>query len=99
MLQGSILPSYTLNIREGKNKIILLLRLSRISLVFGYGPANSFQPQKTVLKTMQRVDTFHQMANYEFFREKVWQGMSMYFATKIKKNDIFYLVMFNFVIE
>jgi hypothetical protein len=44
-------------------------------LIFGYGPANSFQPPKTILRTMQRVDVVHQMATYEFFREKAWQGM------------------------
>ena len=48
--------------------------VKRISLVFGYGPANAFQPPKTNLATMQRVDTFHQVADYEFFREKAWQG-------------------------
>ena len=46
----------------------------RISLVFGYGPANSFQPTKTILKTMQRVDLVHKLANFEYFREKAWQG-------------------------
>ena len=48
----------------------------RISLIFGYGPANSFQPPKTILKTMQRVSTFYDMANYEYFREKAWQTMN-----------------------
>ena len=47
----------------------------RISLIFGYAPANAFQPPKTILKTMQKVDQIHQMANYEFFREKAWQGV------------------------
>jgi len=51
------------------NKII------RISLIFGYAPANSFQPPKTILKTMQKVDQHHKMANYEFFREKAWQSL------------------------
>lgn len=49
--------------------------VKRISLIFGYGPANAFQPPKTNLATMQRVDTFHQVADYEFFREKAWQTM------------------------
>ena len=48
----------------------------RISLIFGYAPANCFQPPKTILKTMQKVDTIHRMANYEFFREKAWQTMN-----------------------
>ena len=29
----------------------------RISLIFGYAPANCFQPPKTNLRTMERVDT------------------------------------------
>jgi len=45
----------------------------RISLIFGYAPANAFQPPKTILKTFQKVDQTHKMANYEFFREKAWQ--------------------------
>ena len=51
------------------NKII------RISLIFGYAPANAFQPPKTILKTFQKVDQTHKMATYEFFREKAWQTM------------------------
>jgi len=47
----------------------------RISLIFGYAPANAFQPPKTILKTMQKVDQIHKMANYEFFREKAWQSL------------------------
>ena len=31
--------------------------VKRISLVFGYAPANCFQPPKTNLRTMERVDT------------------------------------------
>jgi len=51
-------------------------KCTRISLIFGYAPANCFQPPKTILKTMQKVDTIHRMANYEFFREKAWQTMN-----------------------
>jgi hypothetical protein len=47
----------------------------RISLIFGYAPANAFQPPKTILKTFQKVDQTLKMANYEFFREKAWQTM------------------------
>lgn len=47
----------------------------RISLIFGYSPANSFQPPKTVLGTMRRVDVVHNLADYEFFREKAWQSL------------------------
>lgn len=50
-------------------------QIIRISLIFGYAPANSFQPPKTILKTMQKVDQHHKMANYEFFREKAWQSL------------------------
>ena len=46
----------------------------RISMIFGYAPANVFQPPKTILKTFQKVDQVHLMADYEFFREKAWQG-------------------------
>lgn len=49
--------------------------VTRISLIFAYAPANSFQPPKTILRTMQRVDRIHQMATYEFFREKAWQSL------------------------
>jgi hypothetical protein len=49
--------------------------VERISLVFGYAPANCFRPPKTILKTHQRIDQVHKMANYEFFREKTWQGL------------------------
>lgn len=45
-----------------------------MSLIFAYAPANSFQPPKTILKSFQKVDQIHKMANYEFFREKAWQG-------------------------
>lgn len=48
--------------------------MTRVSLIFGYSPANAFQPPKTILKTFQKVDQIHKMANYEFFREKAWQG-------------------------
>ena len=47
----------------------------RISLIFGYAPANAFQPPKTILKTFQKVDQTLKMANFEFFREKAWQTM------------------------
>lgn len=50
-------------------------KIRRISLIFGYAPANAFQPPKTILKTFQKVDQTHKMANYEFFREKAWQSM------------------------
>ena len=46
----------------------------RISMIFGYAPANVFQPPKTILKTFQKVDQKHHMADYEFFREKAWQA-------------------------
>lgn len=47
----------------------------RISLIFGFGPANCFQPPKTNLRTMERVDVKYKIAGYEFFREKAWQTM------------------------
>ena len=46
----------------------------RISMIFGYAPANCFQPPKTILKTFQKVDQTHKMAEYEFFREKAFQA-------------------------
>jgi len=45
----------------------------RISMIFGYAPANPFQPQKTILDTMRKLDTKHQLGDYEYFREKCWQ--------------------------
>jgi len=45
----------------------------RISMIFGYAPANPFQPQKTVLDTMRKLDSRHQLGDYEYFREKCWQ--------------------------
>ncbi len=48
----------------------------RISLVFGYAPANAFQPPKTILRPLASVDTKLRMAKYEFFREKAWQTMT-----------------------
>jgi len=51
-------------------------KMVRISLIFGYAPANCFQPPKTILKTFQKVDQTHKVASYEFFREKAWQSMN-----------------------
>jgi len=48
----------------------------RISMIFGYAPANCFQPPKTILKTFQKVDQTHKMAEYEFFREKAFQAQN-----------------------
>lgn len=42
-------------------------------MIFGYAPANPFQPQKTVLDTMRKLDSRHQLGDYEYFREKCWQ--------------------------
>ena len=44
----------------------------RISMVMAYSPANVFQPPKSVLGTMVRVDQVHQLGRYEYFREKAW---------------------------
>lgn len=54
---------------------VLTKNIIRISLIFGYAPANAFQPPKTILKTFQKIDQKHKMANYEFFREKAWQSL------------------------
>lgn len=45
----------------------------RISMIFGYAPSNPFQPQKTILDTMRKLDTKHKLGDYEYFREKCWQ--------------------------
>ena len=41
-------------------------------MVMAYSPANVFQPPKSVLGTMVRVDQVHQLGRYEYFREKAW---------------------------
>ncbi len=58
----------------------------RISLIFGFAPANSFQPPKTILQTMVKVDSRMRMARYEYFREKAWQGMNClkYYVDEVK---------------
>ncbi len=63
--------------------------VKRVSLIFGYAPANSFQPPKTNLRTMERVDTKFKVAGYEFFREKAWQGMHClkYFAENVPNDQ------------
>jgi len=45
----------------------------RISMIFAYAPANPFQPQKTILDTMRKLDSKHKLGDYEYFREKCWQ--------------------------
>eukprot|EP00095_Tigriopus_kingsejongensis_P003427 maker-scaffold110_size354795-snap-gene-0.15 protein:Tk03427 transcript:maker-scaffold110_size354795-snap-gene-0.15-mRNA-1 annotation:"hypothetical protein" len=45
----------------------------RISMIMAYSPANCFQPPKSVLATMRRVDNVHKLGDYEYFREKAWQ--------------------------
>ena len=42
---------------------------------WGDAVENLFESAKTILKTMQKVDQHHKMANYEFFREKAWQSL------------------------
>ena len=45
----------------------------RISMIMAYTPANAYQPPKSVLSTMRRVDQVHHLGDFEFFREKAWQ--------------------------
>ncbi len=42
-------------------------------MVIAYGPANCYQPTKSVLNTMRQGDVVHKLGQYEFFREKAWQ--------------------------
>lgn len=46
----------------------------RMTLIFGFTPANAFQPPLTILNTMKRVDWASGVAPYEFYREKAWQA-------------------------
>lgn len=45
----------------------------RISMIFAYSPANPFQPQKTIVDTMRKLDSKHKLGDFEYFREKCWQ--------------------------
>jgi hypothetical protein len=57
----------------------------RQTLVFGLTPANAFQPPRTVLSSMVRVDWKSGIAPYEFYRAAAWQcsqvNCSCYIAT------------------
>ena len=45
----------------------------RISMIFGFAPACPYQPLKTILDTMRKLDGKHKLGDYEYFREKCWQ--------------------------
>ncbi len=72
-----------------KNNLLYSLDLfySRISMVMAFSPANCFQPPKTILESFRRVDKTHNMGDYEFFREKCWQGM---YALKSYMGEVKY---------
>ncbi len=42
-------------------------------MIMAYASANPYQPPKTVLQSLIRVDKVHNLAEYEYFREKAWQ--------------------------
>ena len=43
-------------------------------MVMAYASANAYQPPKTILQTMARIEKEgHRLAEYEYFREKAWQ--------------------------
>ena len=55
-------------------------------MVIAYSPANCYQPTKSVLSTMRVGDAVHNLADYEFFREKAWQcsGALMGYVQNVK---------------
>ena len=50
-----------------------IILICRISMIMAYAPANCYQPPKSIMQTMKKVDMVHKLGVYEYFREKAWQ--------------------------
>lgn len=61
----------------------------RISMIFGFALANCFQPTKTILNTMRKLDVKHELGDYEFFREKAYQAQKCleYYVTHVNYTN------------